>query len=482
MTAGLKQCFNLISDREIEQIHQASLQILEKIGIRVEDPVVRKNLHDFGCSVEGERVRITPELIEKVISNIKKEISLSSRTGKRLDIRPGSVVSHSTGGIPGIIDLETGKKRNATLADVIKVTRLMDHLDQLDMPCALLYPHDVRSEISQIVQFAHLLRYTEKPVYGPGISSPGEAKYVAELFRTFAGSGKSLSRQPIGLVGISPESPLNFPKEITDTMQVIIGAGIPVVMLAAPVAGISGPFTIAGGIAQMNAEMLAFAAIAGTINQEAPLIYGSRLNFPNMKNGYSIWGIPDVGIGSAAASRMAARYGFLSDVYGLSCSACTFDNQAGYEKAVNSVLPLLAGANMISGFGSLANLMVASYEQLVIDNETFSILRKVKRGVEVNEDTLAVDIIARVVNGENFLEMEHTVRHLRGGEVFIPKLGFDRSWSDWETSGEKDLRMKAKEFVRQVLEKDEYPPFDTALEKEIEKILDCARSELVRQK
>lgn len=471
--------FQYLDENDIEGIHQASLYILEHFGVKVDDPALRSSLYEMGGQVAGERVKFPADLVEKVLEGVTREIHFTGRSGSRVELKQGNVAAHSTGGIPHILDMETGRKRNATLADFIKAMRLMDHLDQVDMPCALLYPEDVPGEISQIRQFEHMLKYTTKPIYGPGVSSPGEAKYVAELFQLFSRQGNTPAKGHIGLVGISPESPLYFPKEITDVMKLIISPGIPVVMLSAPVAGISGPFTIAGGIAQMNAEMLAFAVIAHSMNPQSPLIYGCRLNYPNMKNGASIWGLPEIGIGNVIAVQLARRYGFLTDVYGLSCTSCTFDNQIGYEKAINGMLPVIAGAHLISGLGSMANLMVASYEQLVIDNETFAMLRKVKKGVQVNPDTLALDVIASVVQGGTFLEQEHTVRHLRGGEIFMPKLGFAHSWSEWEATGQKDIRTTAKERVQEILKNDDFAPLPAEMEREIDKIVKKAYQELV---
>lgn len=481
MLEGIKPLLQYLNEDEIEQIHQTSLHLLGKIGVKVDDPEVRDDLYHYGCSVEGDRVKFSPDLIQKVLVHVRKEISFSRPNSQTVEVKPGKVISHSSGGIPSIIDFETGKKRYATLLDFRQAARLMDNLDQLDMPCALFYPEDVPYQMSQVIQTEQLLRYTKKPIYGPGVSSPGEAKYIVELFKAYAGTEISLTEEPIGLVGISPESPLYFPKQITDTMKIIILAGVPTVILSAPVTGLSAPITIAGAIAQMNAEILAFAAIACSINPKTPLIYGSRLNYPNMRNGNSIWGLPEIGIGSAIAVQLARSYGFLSDVYGLASTSCTFDNQIGYEKATNGILPVLAGANLISGFGSMASLMVASLEQLVIDNETFAIQRKVNRGVQVNEDTLALDVTTNVLlDGGNFLEQAHTIRHLRAGEIFIPKLGFDNAWAEWERSGEKDIRVAAKERVSKILANDSYEPISPELDKEVGQIIKFANQELVK--
>lgn len=482
MTAINTSFFKILRDEEIEQIHQASMYVLKELGVKIDDLEMRERLHGWGCTVEGCRVRFTPDSIEETLANVKREITFTSRTGNRLVAKPGNVLTHSSGGLPFVIDLDTGQKRNATSTDVINTTRLMNKLAHLDMPGALVYPADVPSQINQVRQCELLLRYSEKPVSGPGVSSAGEAKYIAKLFQAVSGAGDSLSENPIGDIGISPESPLYFPQEIIGTMKIMISAGIPTVMLISPVVGLSAPMTIAGGLVQMNASMLAFAAIAYLINPETPVIYGARLAFANMHTGSSIWGVPDIGIAGACAVQIARYYGFLSDVYGLSTTACAFDNQAGYEKAMNGLLPLLARANRLSGFGGLTSLLVASYEQLVIDNETFSALRKIAKGVVVNKDTMALDVIANVLAGENYLEQEHTIRHLRGGEVFIPELGFKGLWNEWEEGGQKNIRQNAREYARQLLKEDDSEPLPPEVDREMTAIMDAAYAELVERR
>jgi trimethylamine---corrinoid protein Co-methyltransferase len=471
--------FKVLGKKEIEKIHQGSMHVLRNLGVTIDDPEMKERLHGRGCTINGSRVEFSEDLIEEMLNNVKGEIAFRDRSGSTKMAKSGKVLTHSSGGIPFMIDPETGLKRDATVHDAVNATRLMNKLDHLDMPCALVYPADVPPQISQVRQCELLLRYSEKPVTGPGVSSPGEAKYIVELFRAVSGSGVSLSENPIGDMGISPQSPLYFPQKIVDTMKIIVSAGIPTVMLAAPIIGISAPMTIAGGLVQMNASMLAFAAMAYLINPDTPLIYGARLAFANMVTGSSIWGLPDTGMASACAVQMAGYYGFLSDVYGFSTTACTSDIQAGYEKTMNGILPLLAGANILSGFGGLSSLLVASYEQLVIDNEIASALKRIARGVTVDSDTLALDVIADVVGGGNYLEQDHTVRHLRGGEIFVPEIGFDGLWNEWESGGQKTMRENAREYVLTMLEQDDFEPLPPRLDNEIAAIVDAAYEELV---
>jgi len=477
-----RSILKVLTDQEIAQLNEASFKILRELGVQIDDEGLRKELAERGCDVDGDRVKFKADLLEEVIANVKKHnhVALTSRDGIKVEITPDSLVTHATGGIPEILDLETGQKRKPVVDDVIATMRLMNQLENLDTPCSLLYPDNVPTPITQVKQTELMFRYSKKPIYGPGISNPGEAKYVVKLFQAFAGGSDSLAKKPIGIVGVSPESPLKIPQVICDTMKHIISAGIPTSILSAPVGGMSGPLTLAGGLAQVNAEILAFASVAYVINPETPLFYGSRLFYANMKTGCTIMGLPEIGLVSAAAAQLASSNGFLSDLYGLCCTSCTFDGQNGYENAINALVPALAGANWISGYGSMASLMVASYEQLVIDDEIMGLIKRVVNGITVNEDTIGLDVLSSAVNGGMILAHPHTVKHLRGGEIFIPKLGFDSVWSEWEKKGKKEIRTLARERVCELLKQDEVKPLPEDLDQEVNEILKAAAAELLK--
>ncbi len=448
---SLSPQLNMLPEKSIARIHEASLEVLSRVGVRVEDPVMREQLHGSGCVIEKERVKFTPDFIQRVCAGIRRSFTLTYPQGIGIEVGSGSTLTHPTGGMPFVLDIKTGDRRLGLSRDLINMTQLINNLDQIDINCAMLFLDDVPTEINEIKQCEILLRYSRKPLFI--LAGSGEkARYIVELFKAAAGLDNNPRKGYKGLVGISPESPLNFPHSITDIMRVILSAGLPAVMLPAPLVGFTAPMTMAGGLVQQNASMLAFTAIASRINPAAPLIYGARLAFVNMRTGNSIWGLPNVGMAGAYSAQIADYYGFVSDVYGLSCSSCTHDTQTGYEKMANGLLPLMAKADMISGLGGLASLTIASYEQLVIDNEIMRVLRKMRRGVKINKDTLALDVIAAASEDQPYLLQEHTLRHLRNDEVFVPDLGFDEMWDAWENQGRWDIRQKAEQKVHQLLD------------------------------
>ena len=353
----------------------------------------------------------------------------------------------------------------------------MNQLPELDVPCALVYPSEVPSAITQLQQTATMLEYSHKPIYGPGISIASNAKYIAELFKIYGGN--DLQNNPIGLVGISPESPLFLPKEITDTMSHIVKAGIPVSILAAPMGGLTSPLSVAGTVGQAHAEILAFAAVAYLMNPECVMFYGSRTFFANMRNSQSILGLPETGISSALAVQLANYCGFMSDVYGLSCTSCAMDEQAGYEKMINGLLPAIAGATMVTGFGSTASVMCCSLSQLVLDNEICAMIRKAKKPFEFSDEELGLEALEYVINdGETFLEQEHTIDHLRS-EVFQPSIGFDSVWADWIKCGETPLTERAADRALDLIRQDVVPEVKPEIKTEVDKLLELAKRELL---
>lgn len=428
--------------------------------------------------MDGERVAISPDCVGSALSRVARRWILSCPGGSSVSLEPNCTATHPTGGMPYIIDWNSGRRRYACSPDLISLTHLINGLEQVDINCAMTYLEDVPPAINQLKQCELLLRYSLKPIY-VGISSPRELEYIVELLRVTGSAVLPSDDSAPGILGISPESPLYFPRSTTAAIEMAVRAEIPIVMLPAPIAGFTSPMTIAGSLAQQHASMLAFACIADLMTPRARLIYGARLAFANMRTGNSIWGLPEVGMAGAAAAQLARYNGFLCDVYGVSSSACTSDPQAGYEKALNGILPVLAGANLISGLGGLASLTTASHEQLVIDTEIFRTMTRIARSFQVNPDTLAEDIIASAASGEDYVTSDHTIRHLKAGEMFNPELAFDDLWEGWTIPDSDDIRSSARNKVEELLHKPRENSLPREAENEFDRIMAAARRALV---
>ncbi|MGL5695163.1 MAG: trimethylamine methyltransferase family protein, partial [Peptostreptococcaceae bacterium] len=427
----------------------------------------------YGCETVDDRVKIPSSLVEVVLKNLKKSVEFKYK-GKKLTLEKGTTLTHATGGMPFILDVNTNEQRQVCLEDLVDSIHVMNELDSLDLPCSYVSPADVPSKINQLVQCEHMFRYSKKPVYGLGVSSPSEAKYIAEIFNACKDEDGYN-----GLVGVSPESTLYIPKDISDTLKTMMEAEIPVSILTAPIAGISGPMTLVGSVTQMHAETIAMATLAYIYNPKTPVFYGSRVCFANMRNGNAVWGIPDMGLAGGLASQLARYSGFMSDVYGLSTASCCFDEQTGFEKAINTLIPALGGASLISGFGSLASVMLASLTQLVIDDEIFSSVKHALKPIEVNKDTIALEIVEKIVNGGNYISQKHTVKHLRAKEIHTPNVAFSSTYNEWSKLGRKQIDEVAKERLFEIMKKERVQVISEESSKELDKILKLASENLL---
>ena len=468
-----------LSEDDVNKIDEASRRVLNEVGVRLEDAELTEKLMDKGCTNNNGRVQFPSEVIDVALARLPNEIVFSGRSGEKLHIKDGNVATHTGGSIPYLYDLETGLRRNATLGDLENMIRLMNQLELLSMCGAVVMPQDVPPNISEVIQMATVFRLGQKPGSGSAVSNSAQARYVAELYQAMANAVDDLFRYPIMSIGISPESPLYFPKDIVGVMKALISAGIPTISLVAPILGFTAPMTISGGLTQMNACILAYAVISQEINPSTPVIYGARLAVANMHTASSVWGVPEVGIIGACSVQLARHYGLPSDVYGYSSTSCAHDTQLGAETSVNGLLPLLAGANVISGFGSFGSAFMSSFEDLVFDNEIYAMHLRVGQGVKVDADHLAVDVIANAMNGKDYFLQNHTIRHLRTGELYQPKVGLYGLFKQWEDEGALDMAERAREEVKSLLASHQDVPLPDEVEREFRRILKAAENELM---
>jgi trimethylamine--corrinoid protein Co-methyltransferase len=198
------------------------------------------------------------------------------------------------------------------------------------------------------------------------------------------------------------------------------------------------------------------------------------------RTGASVWGGVELGLVSAATVQVAHRYGLPVNVYGLSTNANVLDLQSGYERALNSIMPALAGADELSGIGEMAAGVLGSYAQMVCDDEIAASVRRLRRGFAADEDALAVEMIANVMDGSrNFLDQRHTVRYLRAGEVLLTRLADRRAWQEWDREGRVLMAGRAQAEAERLLAEHQVPPLTDDQERELDQIMQEAGGELV---
>jgi trimethylamine--corrinoid protein Co-methyltransferase len=292
---------------------------------------------------------------------------------------------------------------------------------------------------------------------------------VIRLAAAIVGGEEELRKKRIISFGASPTSPLELSDDVAEQLFTAAGHALPISILPCPLAGGTSPVTLAGTLVQQNVEFLICHVIVQLVNPGNPMIYCARPMCMDMRTGMAA-GEVEYGLMSVAAVQLAALYKMPSDVYGLSSDSKVLDEQTGSEKAMIGLLPALAGANFISGAGNIEMGVTASLEQLVIDNEMLGSIFRAVRGIEVNSETLAVDLIGKIGPGGHFLGTDHTRSHYLS-EHHIQALYDRTARAEWEKSGKKDMVQRAHESRIQLLKSHLVLPLDKDVENEFQRIL-----------
>lgn len=466
--------WKIISDQEIEAIHEATLRVLSEVGIVLDHPQIREQLADSGATLNGARVQLPPDLVEKSIEISTKKVKTRGRDGKIITLGDGSLHWHNLGGARDVYDPVSGKLHRATLQDLRDSTRLLDALDQATTITPFFTPIDVPGELMSLAMYRYALPHTTKPLHGPGVQTGEEVKFAVEMAEVIGPVDEVLT------MSVSPISPLTFPADLVESMVQIARYGIPFGPLPCPTAGTTAPMSLAGALTQQNAEVLASVVIAQLIKPGLPIIYCGRLAMMEPRTGGSVWCGVEGGMASAATVQIGHRYGLPVNVYGLSINSHTLEIQNGYERALNSILPALAGADELSGIGEMAAGVTGSLAQMVVDNDIAASVRRIIKGFEVNDDSLAVDVILDAMEGEhNYLAQRHTIDYLRGGELLYNTLGVRHSFEAWEKSGRVGLAENAQAKAEIILAEHLVTPLEKSQERELEKIFQAAADELI---
>lgn len=474
----------VLTPEEVEALHQASLRILAETGVILSHPEGRALILDAGGKLrtgaaqaaggaKDERLLIPPELVEACLQKAGRQICVRGRSGQTKTLGDGSQHWHNLGGAPNIYDHRLGQQRRATVQDVRDSTRLLDALEAATTITPFFTPTDVPGALMSLAMYRHALPNTTKPLQGPGVQTAVEVGYALRMAEVIGPPPEVVT------LAVSPVSPLIFPDDGVAAILAIARAGVTLTPLPCPTAGTTAPLSIAGAIAQQNAEVLASIVLAELARPGLPIVYCGRLAMMEPRTGYSVWGGVELGLASAGTVQIAHHYGLPVNVYGFSTNAHTLDIQNGFERALNAAIPALAGADELSGIGEMEAGVMGSYAQMVCDNEIAASVRRLQRGFTANAEALAVEVIAAAMQTDrNFLTQRHTSRFLRAGEINLTKLAERGGWDGWEHGGRQGMAERAQAEAERILAQHVVPPLETAQEQALDEILASAGREL----
>jgi trimethylamine--corrinoid protein Co-methyltransferase len=460
-----------LSDHEIEQIHQTTLDVLENIGMANPLPQLKEVALEQGCNFTDQgRLCFPRSLVEDVITRAGRDFIMYGRDPKH-DIEMSDKKVHLYGGGEAvtILDLGATTYRPSIINDVYDIARMVDYLEHI---------HSY-SRLVVATEFSDLLKTDINTAYA---SVVGTAKHTALTFANgkhikptiemldliAGGEGKFLKRPFCHGGGCTVVSPLRYGTDNCEVAIASIEMNAPVWVVIAPQSGATAPAALAGSLVQVLAETLASLLLIDLIKPGHPVIFGPWPFVTDLRTGSFSGGSGEEALMSAASAQITNHYGLASSVGAGMTDSKLPDAQAGYEKGITVAMAALAGCNNVSeSSGMMASLMGCSYESLVIDNDMLGMIMRVVRGIEVNEETLSYRAIKETVEGEGHFLRDPQTLSLMKSEYLYPNLADRSTQEEWESEGSPDIRQRAEKQAREILNS-HYPVYiDEKIDKKV---------------
>jgi len=463
------QFAELLSQGEAARIHEASEELLASVGILVHSEKARRIFVRHGCRVDAHSavVKIPPAVGARYRQAFVPTFTFRGRDPQfDKTIPDDSPVIVTASSAPDIVDPFTGELRRATSADIANIAFLVNELPGYDVFSTSTLANDATAGQFSLSRFYPALKNCLKPVRG-NTPDMQDLKRVLELGAIVAGGKEAYRQRPlITHHCCAAVSPLTLDVNSTEAIIYLTERGLPCYATVAPNAGMTAPMTLPGILAVGNAEFLAVAYLKQMVRPQSTNIYATLSTVSDMRTGdYAPGGI-ETGVLQMAHSQMAHFYQVPSGGYiGLS-GAHGNDAQAGYETGMSVTAAMLGRTHMFNTGGLLSGLMAFDFAKAVIDGEMGLMLKRLKRGLDFNEENLALDVIAAAGHGGSYLELDHTFEHMRDTAV-IPMVATREMRAQWEEAGRPDANSRALQEAAKILKRDNPAVFSPEIDHKI---------------
>lgn len=434
----------VLSDKQVEKIHRATLDVLEHTGIKMQHPKAAEILNGAGARVEKDRIFLPAAIVDEAIGNSPSRVILGCRNFEdSIILEEDRTWFGPCLDCLNYLDPITNERRAYTAEDCRINASIADGLDNFTWVMTLGLADDVPPGIADRVIARQALAYCEKPLAFccQGLASTRD---IYEMSLVISGNKKHFKQAPNIATILSPTSPLSLSEVTIDRLLFCVEKDIPIIICPAPSAGSTSPVTFAGTIVQANAESLSCLVLAQILHPGFPIIYGAMPSIMDMATTIFSYGAVELSLMSGAFCQMVKYYKLPSFGTGGCSDAKYVDAQAAAEATFSLLSSSLTGANLIHDCGILDHGSVASPAYNVLIDEVLGMVKSYEQGIIINDNTLAIDVVDRVGPGGHFLEEAHTLNNFR--DVWYPKL-FERM--DYDRLLEKG----AKNFEERLLEK-----------------------------
>ncbi|UCF94606.1 MAG: trimethylamine methyltransferase family protein [Desulfobacterales bacterium] len=443
--------FRVLSEDQILELIRSAFEIMAKVGFKVLHQGARKMLREAGGLVKGEQVKVSEFIVRQCLASAPKGWTIYNRNGERaLEVEGRKSYYGTSTASPNTKDAVTGEFHPTTVADIAFAAKVADALEHIDWVMPMGSCQDVPAKAADLHEFYATVTNTTKPVVFLTYSARG-AELVYEMAAEVVGGLDILQERPFLVLYPESISPLVFPGEVVDRMFVAADLGLPQMMGPTIQPGATGPVTLAGAVAQGLAESLMGLVLVQLRRPGSPVGLGCNFGIFDMSGGLLCIAAPEMSLALAAQAEVAQYFGLPTWGLAGSTEAKGLDAQAGAEAAFHILAQGQAGLNLIHDVGYMDMGMACAVEQLILGNELIGMTKRFLEGLQVNAETVAREVIARVGPGGNFLQEEHTFHHFRK-ELWRPSIFTRQHYSNWLESGAPDTVRKVREKIRQIKE------------------------------
>jgi trimethylamine--corrinoid protein Co-methyltransferase len=468
---------NLLSKDNYKDIHLATLRVLDKTGIFVEDKTAREIFGSSGARVDEKKAIVTfpAAMVEDAIASAPAEVKLDGRIAEHdvlLDDHRNAYLNFG-GGI-NIVDPHTGVVRQSTKADLAASARLCDALTEVSIFSRAVYPLDQPQKVLHLHTAEACFNNTSKHFLN-GSESKWETEKIIEMAAAAVGGAENLKkRKPISF-GYAITSPLKMTRKLSESIATAARAGFVTYIASMAMAGGTAPVNLAGVVVQTNAEILSGIVLIQLVRKGAPVFFSSYSTAMDLRLGTSPLGSPETALIGASLAGLCRYYQIPCLVPGISSDSKQPGAQAAYEKALTGVAAAMAGASLLVGIGGLETGLTFDYGQAVLDDEIVRMIKHFKQGFEVNAETLSVDLIDEIGHFGEFLSHDSTLAKMK---TLSQNHLFDRSTrEDWKSKGKPGSYAKALSRAIEILENHKPVPLPESAAEQIRAIVEEAEKE-----
>ncbi|HEX7391930.1 MAG TPA: trimethylamine methyltransferase family protein [Thermoplasmata archaeon] len=467
-----------MSENEKRMIHEAALDVMETVGVRVHSENARAKLKGAGAIVTkgSPDVKFPRDVVKSLVSKAPDKIVLAGRT-KEFDLPLDGTHSYYTTDGCGIAvwDSKSGIRRKPVLEDIRRTAVIGDWLPYVSIYEPMVVASDLPEHVHVVSSMKVSMENTQKHILTESTTTVEEARAQVRMAAEIMGGPEELRKRHYISAMLCTMSPLMLDGTAVDAAMVWAENHVPIHITGMAQAGVSGPASIAGDLVVNHAETLAVICIMEAHAPGAPVMYGSVLTSMDPKTGSYMGGSPESTVLCGASVEMARFCNLPNSTGGFGSGAKIPGVQASLENAISAMSCAASGGEVVNGFGVPDGSTLLSYEQLLLDHEIASMVLKVHGGFDVNKETLAVDLVKKVGIGGSYLAQVHTMKYLRN--LFAPMLWDSDPFDMWVRKGRKDPMQAAREKTDWIIGNHAPVPLEPSVSKGLDAIVkDFART------